>query len=738
MITITALTLALFTPVLPSKRLAPPQLTAVNVTTADGTTTVTLTGTARFVPRVSAKSGKPPIILLPLTRTKNIGAHIPVASPEVTRIDTAARGKTGLALTVNAPSTLIWKLTPDAKKQTWTIAFQAKATARPLPLSSVAAPAIPRTSHIHLASLDASAEQPRPAPLSTTKSPTTRKSGTVSLDFTATEVADILKALSLQSGINIVAGAGASGKVTVTLRGVTVTDALDWVTRLAGLRYAQVGETYVVGNGKELASLTRANSPGVIASATESFVYADGQSLVDAIKLHFPAVTAALITAGGAKAGGAGGSGGGAGGAGLGAAGASSGSGAGQQITPDQLAAGGTNELPVRGGVIYIVGPEDDVAKARQLVASTDENLLKATEADRIRRVDRVTRQASAVLETRFINAQQLADLIKEQLPSLLVHIGPRNRTVGSNNGQSVTFGMPSQTGTQASNSGSATAAQPTQTGSNGGGSQSVDPNAVVILGPDADIAKATALRDKLDVRPVQFVYEAEIYDVNSDEVDKLGLTYDFSQVIKMGEANPTVGSPTLGADNLVAKNLNFGGLFRTPAIIGAQLQALAKRDRAKVLARPRLSGQDGQGAIAFIGDQFNYVVNINQTPQGQNVVTNTATVGITLKVTGQSNGDGLITLAVHPEVSTITSFLTVGTFALPQTSTRFVDTVLRVKDGEQIAIGGLVRSEEFRNRQMVPFLSRLPVIGALFQSDSKQRRNSEVIVLLTVRQIKD
>jgi type IV pilus assembly protein PilQ len=97
-----------------------------------------------------------------------------------------------------------------------------------------------------------------------------------------------------------------------------------------------------------------------------------------------------------------------------------------------------------------------------------------------------------------------------------------------------------------------------------------------------------------------------------------------------------------------------------------------------------------------------------------------------------------LITLAVHPEVSTITSFLTVGTFALPQTSTRFVDTVLRVKDGEQIAIGGLVRSEEFRNRQMVPFLSRLPVIGALFQSDSKQRRNSEVIVLLTARQLKD
>jgi type II secretory pathway component GspD/PulD (secretin) len=710
----------------------PPKLAFINVAAADGTTTITIAGTASFVPRVSAKPGKKPVILVPLVRTKAAANSIPVASHEITRIDTVTRGKSAMALTVNAPGALVWKISPDAKKQTWTIAFQAKNVASQPLVAAQKSPVLPRRSPLQLASLDAPAIPATPV----VKPSTAKRPSTVSLDFTATEVADILKALSIQSGINIVAGAGASGKVTVTLRGVSVTDALDWVTRLAGLRYAQVGETYVVGNGKELAALTRINTPGVIASATESFVYADGQSLVDAIKLHFPAVTAALITAGGAKAGAAGGSG--AGGAGLGASGSGSGGGSGQQITPDQLAAGGTNELPVRGGVIYIVGPEDDVAKARQLVASTDENLLKATEADRVRRVDRVTRQASAVLETRFINAQQLADLIKEQLPSLLVHIGPRNRTVGSNNGQSVTFGMPSQTGTQGSNTTGATSGQSTSTGTNGGASQSVDPSVVVILGPDEDIAKAKALRDKLDVRPVQFVYEAEIYDVNSDEVDKLGLTYDFSQVVKMGEANPAADSPTLGADNLAAKNINFGGLFRTPAVIGAQLQALAKRDRAKVLARPRLSGQDGQGAIAFIGDQFNYVVIINQTPLGQIVVTNTATVGITLKVTGQSNGDGLITLAVHPEVSTITSFLTVGTFALPQTSTRFVDTVLRVKDGEQIAIGGLVRSEEFRNRQMVPFLSRLPVIGALFQSDSKQRRNSEVIVLLTARQLKD
>jgi len=83
-------------------------------------------------------------------------------------------------------------------------------------------------------------------------------------------------------------------------------------------------------------------------------------------------------------------------------------------------------------------------------------------------------------------------------------------------------------------------------------------------------------------------------------------------------------------------------------------------------------------------------------------------------------------------------SNIDVGTFALPRTSTRFVDTVLRVKADDQIATGGLVHSEEFPNRHLVSRIRRLPVIGALLQSDSKQRCNSEAIVLLTARQLKD
>ncbi|MFM7188778.1 MAG: hypothetical protein ACKO14_13275, partial [Armatimonadota bacterium] len=70
-----------------------------------------ISGTASFVPRVSAKPGNKPVILVPLVRTKAAANSIPVASHEITRIDTVARGKSGIALTINAPGTLAWKIT---------------------------------------------------------------------------------------------------------------------------------------------------------------------------------------------------------------------------------------------------------------------------------------------------------------------------------------------------------------------------------------------------------------------------------------------------------------------------------------------------------------------------------------------------------------------------------------------------------------------------------------------------
>jgi len=69
------------------------------------------------------------------------------------------------------------------------------------------------------------------------------------------EIADIAKALSLQSGVNIACSANTKGKITLRQRNITLDEALQLVSRLAGLDYRKVGDTFIIGNPEELRSI---------------------------------------------------------------------------------------------------------------------------------------------------------------------------------------------------------------------------------------------------------------------------------------------------------------------------------------------------------------------------------------------------------------------------------------------------------------------------------------------------
>ncbi|MFY7953720.1 MAG: type II secretion system protein GspD, partial [Armatimonadaceae bacterium] len=497
----------------------------------------------------------------------------------------------------------------------------------------------------------------------------------------------------------------------------------------------QEGNTFVVGSGKEISQLMSQSAVGATVSASIAFHYAEAASLEKSIQSVFPNVNVTFVNIN-------------------------------PEVNKPDTGTGGIREafpggaIPTgpeatslatptpRGGVVNVVGSREEVDAIRGFVEEIESSMVKAADRTIDEKSARIAGQLTEVLTIRHVNPIEVVQLLREQVPGLTVRVGPQQRIVGNPTGGSITFGASgggAGGGFGSGGFGAGGVGLGNSGGAGGGignsvagssGNQTSTASTLVLTGKEADVARAKSLVEKVDQRPAQFSYEAEVFDVNSDDIDQFGLSYDLSKSIAIGEADPGSGTST-GAGN-PSRNLGFGTVLRTPYSVATQLQAMVKANKAKVLARPKLTGQDNLPAMAFIGDQFNYVVNIQQTAQGQNVTTETATVGITLRVTGKSNGDGTITLYVHPEVSTITSFLTVGAYALPQTSTRFVDTTIRVKDGETIAIGGLVRSEEFQNRQYVPFLGQLPVIGKLFSTSSKQRRKSEVMVFLTVRTLKD
>jgi len=149
-----------------------------------------------------------------------------------------------------------------------------------------------------------------------------------------------------------------------------------------------------------------------------------------------------------------------------------------------------------------------------------------------------------------------------------------------------------------------------------------------------------------------------------------------------------------------------------------------------RVLAEPRIRVVNGSSGQIFIGDTVTYLVSRDVTPTGTSVNTSQIQAGVRLEVAPRIVGDGTVLLGINTEVSTLTSL----SGGLPSTSERRARTSVMVKDGETIAIGGLLKDEDIESLRKFPFLGDLPFFGNLFRSRSKSKKHSELVIFLTTR----
>lgn len=105
---------------------------------------------------------------------------------------------------------------------------------------------------------------------------------------------------------------------------------------------------------------------------------------------------------------------------------------------------------------------------------------------------------------------------------------------------------------------------------------------------------------------------------------------------------------------------------------------------------------------------------------------------GITLRFTPLLGDDGYITLKLDPEVG---DAITVTPQGNPQTTIRRASTMVRVRPGETIVIGGLVQEFEKRSKSKVPLLGDLPLVGQIFQKKtSSTKKRTKLILMITPR----
>lgn len=542
----------------------------------------------------------------------------------------------------------------------------------------------------------------------------------ISLDFHAADITDVLKALSMQSGTNIVTGTDVKGQVTVSLSHVGLTEALDMITKLSGFKYAMVGpNTFAVGTTDGLAAvLGTPNTPTQNMSVeVVALQYANGDDLARTIPELIPGVKASF----------------------------------GNTIPPadekkdplwDVTKPGNDPTARVKLSskllrVLILVGEPQAVAQAKDVA-------LKAEDAAKTCGGQIITE----VFYPKYTDVTELGQVASSMAPGVTVSLGATTN-----------FQIKAGDGLKSS------------IADEGGAYEfKAQPATLVLTGPIGDVKRVVAALKEIDIRPSQILIEAKVVDINNDTAKDLGVEWKWDSFTTSGGtdiANSNIrtgsGSSSMKDENATTSGSRFGDtgtlldntiaaaagtdLKRTVArtfslgmpTVLSNLKLMVTNGKARLLASPKVAAVEGKAANIFIGDELKYIISIQTTPTGQNITTDTALVGIQLKAMGIVGADGDITLNLHPEVSTVTSYLDLGNgIALPQIARRFTDSTIRVKDGQTVIIGGLIRDQDIQNMSKIPILGDLPFFGQLFKQRDHTKKHSEVVIFITATILKD
>lgn len=158
---------------------------------------------------------------------------------------------------------------------------------------------------------------------------------------------------------------------------------------------------------------------------------------------------------------------------------------------------------------------------------------------------------------------------------------------------------------------------------------------------------------------------------------------------------------------------------------------------KGKVLARPNVTVFDGRKASILMGDKvpvFTSTSDSNDTDSDTSLSVEYKEVGVKLEVLPRINelDKETITLVIKPSVSTISQWVESGNNKAPQISERSAETTVRVKNGETILLGGLLKNEEIKSIKQIPFLSKIPILGEIFKSRSIEKKDTEIVIAIT------
>ncbi len=281
--------------------------------------------------------------------------------------------------------------------------------------------------------------------------------------------------------------------------------------------------------------------------------------------------------------------------------------------------------------------------------------------------------------------------------------------------------------------------------------------NAIIVHASKSDFNTIRQVIENLDVRRLQVYVEALIAEVSTEFAREFGIQFQTAEGLESDNTG-FVGGSSFGVgtsiQNAAINPLGVGAGFSMGFIDGtitlpdgteiANLAALARalddQTNANILSTPNLLTMDNQEAEIVVGQNVPFVTgSFSQISSGTAVENPFQTierrdVGLTLRIKPQITEGSAIKLEIFQEVSSVAPRNEARDIV---TNTRSLQTTVVAEDNRMIVLGGLIQDDISQNRQKIPLLGDIPLLGNLFSYQRNSREKTNLLIFLRPRIIR-
>ena len=275
--------------------------------------------------------------------------------------------------------------------------------------------------------------------------------------------------------------------------------------------------------------------------------------------------------------------------------------------------------------------------------------------------------------------------------------------------------------------------------------------NAVVTVATPRAYETILPVIKQLDILPLQVLIDATVVSVKLTD----NLQYGIEWFLRQGDTAIGSNLGDLGTIDLQtlalegAKAFGTGGLslVQNSEEVKAVLHAEASKGNVDVISSPSLMVLNNQEAKINVGQQVPISTGSSSVPLASGGTTasfaqsNTIQykdTGVTLEVTPRVNANGMVIMEIKQVVSSVVKIpvltATETERQSPTIDKKEIESSVAVLDGETIVLGGLIDEQNTENKNGIPWLYQLPLIGPLFGSTTYDKTKNELVVLITPR----